>query len=190
MAPAANLEPSETLSAALADAYEAHFDFVWRSLRRLGVPADMLEDAVQDVFVVAAKKIEQFEGRAKLRTWLFAIAQRVAQRKRRDRFRHLRRNEAVAAEHQHAPRQDDTMAAKDAADTLSAMLDQLDDAQRLVFVLVEAEGMTAVEVAASLETNVNTVYSRLRSARKKMQALAAQLAQSDRSTSDRQGGPR
>ncbi len=92
------------------------------------------------------------------------------------------------------------MAAKDAADTLAAMLDQLDDAQRLVFVLVEAEGMTAVEVAASLETNVNTVYSRLRSARKKMQALAAQLAQSDRPMSDRpmsdrpmsdrRGGPR
>ena len=32
----------------LAQAYEEHFEFVWRSLRRLGVPENMLEDATQD----------------------------------------------------------------------------------------------------------------------------------------------
>lgn len=158
---------------ALAEAYEAHFDFVWRSLRRLGVPADGLEDAAQDVFVVAARKIHEFEGRAKVRTWLFAIAQRVAMRKRRDAFRHHRRTEAVEREHAHfdAGHVNPT-AAQDAATMLASMLEQLDEAQRLVFVLVEIEGMTAVEVAESLGANVNTVYSRIRSAKKRMQALA------------------
>lgn len=160
------------MSEALAEAYEAHFDFVWRSLRRLGVPAEGLEDAAQDVFVVAARKIHEFEGRARLRTWLFAIAQRVAMRKRRDAFRHRRRTEAVSAEQAHLPGRSDPMSARDAAAILAAMLEQLDEGQRLVFVLVEIEGMTAVEVAESLGANVNTVYSRLRSARKRMQALA------------------
>lgn len=176
MTSAPQLDPARALSAELAVAYEAHFDFVWRSLRRLGVPPDMLEDAAQDVFVVAARKIGEFEGRARLRTWLFAIAQRVAQRKRRDRHRHLRRTEAAAAEQAHADvaRETDPMAAHDAAATLASLLDKLDEGQRLVFVLVEVEGMTAVEVAESLGVNVNTLYSRLRSARQRLRELAAE----------------
>src|SRR5690606_11413636 len=47
--------------------YKAHFAFVWRSLRLLGVPADAAEDAAQDTFDVVARQLGGFEGRAELR---------------------------------------------------------------------------------------------------------------------------
>src|SRR5688572_27982504 len=63
--------------------YEAHFDFVWRSLRLLGLPGEVLEDAVQDTFSVVARQLGAFEGRSQLTTWLFQILRRVAANHRR-----------------------------------------------------------------------------------------------------------
>jgi RNA polymerase sigma factor (sigma-70 family) len=66
-----------------ADLYELQFAYVWRTLRALGVDAEQIEDAVQDAFLVVHRRLGEFEGRARIETWLFAIAQRVAQRYRR-----------------------------------------------------------------------------------------------------------
>src|SRR3954470_18698677 len=69
--------------------YEAHVDFVWRGFRRLGVPASRLDDAVQDVFLVVHRRLDSFEVRSSVKTWLFGIALRVA----RDHHRSRRRKE-------------------------------------------------------------------------------------------------
>src|SRR5512132_2053673 len=58
--------------------YAAHVGFVWRVLRTLGVTDAQVEDAVQDVFVVVHRRLGEWEGRAAITTWLFAIARRVA----------------------------------------------------------------------------------------------------------------
>ncbi len=63
---------------AFDDVYTAHVGFVWRIARTLGVPAAALEDAVQDVFVVVHRRLPEFEPRAAITTWLFAITRRVA----------------------------------------------------------------------------------------------------------------
>src|SRR5208337_3308206 len=60
----------------------AHFDFVWRVLRRLGVPESIAEDATQDVFIVADRKMRDVWPQ-KEKSFLFAIALRVAAEKRR-----------------------------------------------------------------------------------------------------------
>ena len=60
-----------------------HFDFVWRSLGRLGVPPEGIEDAAQDVFLVVHRRLADFEGRSSLTTWLYGIALRVARDHRR-----------------------------------------------------------------------------------------------------------
>src|SRR5438477_9556731 len=65
-----------------AEAYAAHFRYVWRCLRSLGVRDGSLDDAVQDVFLVVERKLSGFDGRAELRTWLYAISLRVARRYR------------------------------------------------------------------------------------------------------------
>src|SRR6187402_2587413 len=70
----------------LGAVYEAHFRYVWRCLRSLGVHDAQLDDAVQDVFVVVQRRLGEFDGNAALRTWLYAIALRIA-RKYRDSAR-------------------------------------------------------------------------------------------------------
>lgn len=167
--PAINSAPDER--ARLSAIYREHFEFVWRSLRRLGAPEHALEDATQDVFLVAARRIDEFEGRSSIRTWLFGIAMRVVRAQRRTAWRHQRRVDALAAAPIEAPR--DPIEQRDAQRLLLTLLDQLDDDKRAVYVLAELEGMTAVEIAEGLGSNVNTIYTRLRSARQQLRAAAA-----------------
>jgi len=136
-------------------------------LRRLGVPAEQVDDAVQEVFLAAARRLAEFEGRAALSTWLFAIALRVVQRLRRNEHRHRRRVEALGAAG--PPSSIEPHRHTEAADTLHRLLDLLDDDKRIVFVLVELEGFTAPEIADMLGVKLPTVYTRLRAARLRLE---------------------
>jgi RNA polymerase sigma-70 factor (ECF subfamily) len=157
--------------AELVALYRAHFQFVWRSARRLGVPPAALDDVVQDVFLVVARRLAEFRGESSVKTWLFAITLRVVREHRRSTFRHLRRVEALA---ESGPAEaTDPIARSDAQRLLLRLLDRLDDDRRSVYVLAELEGLTAQEIADGLRLNVNTVYSRLRSARAQLERQLA-----------------
>lgn len=160
-------------SGALAEAYEAHFDFVWRSLRRLGVPAAQLEDAVHDVFLIAHRRLGEFEGRSSLKTWLFAIALRVAHNVRRSLARHpiVESEGEVATDASFAP---DVQAERSRAMELGVrLLNELDVDKRAVFILAELEQLPASEIGAALGIPLFTVYSRLRAARRAFDAALA-----------------
>ncbi len=160
----------------LAKTYREQYGFVWRSLRRLGVPDDAVDDAVHDVFVVAARRLHEFEGRAAITSWLFAVAVRVSKHQRRAVARHRRRKDALAAEVDAvAPTNPDDFARQDAARTLHALLERLDEPLRHVYILMELEQMTGREVAQILSLNVPTVHSRLRSARQQLRRHAEAL---------------
>jgi RNA polymerase sigma-70 factor (ECF subfamily) len=143
------------------EVYAAHFAFVWRVLRTFGVSDAVLEDAAQDVFVVVHRRLPEWEGRAQITTWLFAIARRVAQaHRRKDGRTDPLEEEPVGAA--------DTFAAfsrAQAAATVMAILDTMDEDKRIVFALVELEQLSVPEVARMLDLNLNTAYSRLRLAR-------------------------
>jgi RNA polymerase sigma-70 factor (ECF subfamily) len=160
-------EPSGSPAAAPAgfeQAFRDHHAFVWRMVRRLGVAESSVDDAVQDVFLVLARRFHEFdEARGSLRGWILAIAARVARQHRRATGRRHRLLAAFAREPRetsHAP-----ASSGDDAGTLHALLDTLDDDQRMVVVLLELEQMTAPEVASLLGLKVPTVHSRLRLAR-------------------------
>lgn len=165
-------------SPALVAVYREHFQFVWRSARRLGAPAPAIDDVVQDVFLIVARRLPEFRGEASMRTWLFAITMRVVQLHRRSASRHLRRVEAFAEAHAEDGGSD-PYARRDATDILLKLLEQLDDERRAVFVLAELEGMTAQEIAAGLGLNVNTVYSRLRAARQQLERVLPEAARTE-----------
>lgn len=153
--------------------YETHFDFVWRSARMLGASADAADDVVQDVFLVAHRRLSDFEARASEKTWLFAIARRVVSAQRRSlrrRWRLMMKARSDEPESSSTPYE--AAARSEAHRTVVAALAELPEEQRVVFALAELEDMTATEIAAALDVNVNTVYSRLRIARR---ALAARL---------------
>lgn len=150
---------------AFEEAYEQLFDFVWRSMRRLGVAPASVDDAVQDVFMVVHRKLHEFEGRSSLKTWVYGIALRVA----RDYERSVRRKGGHHALNEDLPDRSpgpaEALAKAEAVRVLDTILAKLDVDKRTVFVLAEVEEMTAPEIAEALGINVNTVYSRLRAAR-------------------------
>ncbi len=164
----------------LAAIYREHFAFVHRSLRRLGTPEHALDDACQDVFLVAARRLDQFEGRSSVKTWLFGVAMRVVRSHRRTTWRHRRKVDALATEAPVlGPSSERPHARRDVQLTLLHLLAELPEDRRSIYVLVELEGLSAAEVARGFELNVNTVYTRLRAARRDLR-LAAERLQSPR----------
>lgn len=150
---------------ALDAIYREHFEFVWSVLRRLGVADADVEDASQDVFVVAHRRLAQFEGRAAVRTWLYSIAMRVAANRRR---KHARRDALIHLHGVSSPMPDDLeeLAARgEARAILERLLDRLDEHKRVVFVLAELEELTVPAIADLVGENPRTIYSRLRAAR-------------------------
>jgi len=171
----------------LEDLYSAHFDFVWRSLRRLGVPEAAVEDAAHDVFLVVYRRWSEFQHQSSVKTWLFSIALRVAQNSRRywARRRSQELDDEMADAAQAAP--DELSARAENVRLAYRLLGELDPDKRAVFFLAELEQLPAPEIARALEIPVNTVYSRLRAARREFEAALgryeAQASRRDRWTS-------
>ena len=146
--------------------YRAHFAYVWRTLCRLGWPREEVADAAQDVFLVAFRKLEQFEQRSSLRTWLFGICYRctLARWRRADRHQ-VAPPAAVEALPDRAPDQATVLETGQRRAVLETILEQLSVEQRAVFTLYEIEGLEGADIAEVLQIPIGTVYSRLRSAR-------------------------
>jgi len=170
----AMLRPPRVTSApavpSFEEVYDEHAEFVWRSLRRLGVPEASVDDALQDAFVVVHRRLGEFEGKSSVRTWLFSIVLRVARNQRRSLRRHAPELALASEANDELPSPDvrgpeGRAEDAEAVRTLYALLDQLDEDKREVFVLADLEEMTAPEIAAALSLNVNTVYARIRAAR-------------------------
>jgi len=158
------------VEAAVERLYREHHAFVWRNARRLGCAEEWVDDAVQEVFLVAARRLHELGPESNLRGWLFAIVFRVVQRLQRDRARYRARVQRFGVAQsgaQHPSHEDSTQAAR----LLRHLLAQLDDAKRVVIILVELEGMTSAEVAATLSIPQGTVDTRLRAARRRLQQL-------------------
>ena len=152
--------------------YAQYSDFVRRVLRIHGVGPWCLEDAAQDVFLVVFRRFDDFVPRASHKTWLFAIAARVA----KDYRRRASRKEGLLELDEHEPvcsRSDPyaSVAAVQALRELDRQLGLLDVGRRDVFILAQVEQMTAPEIAETLRLKLNTVYSRLRSARREFGAM-------------------
>jgi RNA polymerase sigma-70 factor (ECF subfamily) len=169
------LEDAESGSPRFAAFYRQHFSFAWSCLRRLGVPASAIDDAAQELWVTAHRRLRELgwpndfrEPRA-AKSWLFAIARRVASHHRRSEHRHRRKLEAISWSR--ATRQEDSP--RESAMIVEAILDQLDPRVREAFVLSEIEGWTAPEIAKATGANTNTVYWRVRVARQELQTQLA-----------------
>jgi RNA polymerase sigma-70 factor, ECF subfamily len=163
--------------------YDEHFDFVWRSLRRLGVERSLLDDALQDVFLVVHRRLSQFEQRSSLKTWLFGICLRVASDYlRRRRHRPLGGEPALDLPDVGSPDPLEQAARGEAVAFLDAQLSALDPDKRAVFILSELEDMSGPEIAEAVGVNVNTVMSRLKAARAQFEASVKRHQARDRHT--------
>jgi RNA polymerase sigma-70 factor (ECF subfamily) len=173
--------------------YEAHVDFVWRNLRRLGVAASEVDDKTQEVFVIAHRRFAEFEDRGHgPRAWLFQMVLRVASEARRHRRRHPVDPDGGVAQERISvePAQAAALDRREALGRLDRALSRIDVGRRVVLVLHEIEEMTAPEIAESLGIPLNTVYSRLRVARGELEAALAEESVRARSTKAASAGVR
>lgn len=154
--------------------YTEHFDFVWRTLRRLGVQPATVDDAVQDVFIVMLRRRAEFRGQSSYRTWLYGIACNVAREYRRKQQRSA--DTAPISESQLAPGPGphEHASSAEALRLIEHFLVTLDEPKRDVFILIELEQLSAPEVAQALGVKLNTVYSRLRAAREAFTRMVQQ----------------
>jgi RNA polymerase sigma-70 factor (ECF subfamily) len=167
-----------TSKARLARAFEQNAVFIWRSLRRLGVPREAADDATQQVFLVAARRMHEI-SEGKERAFLFQSAMRIAMEFRREfsatRGRAEPDDEVLFERVDPALRPDDALDQQRTLRLLGHVLEEMPIERRAVFVLYEIEGVTMAEIAAMMQIPMGTVASRLRLARDDFRAAAARL---------------
>jgi RNA polymerase sigma-70 factor (ECF subfamily) len=157
--------------------YDEWSHFVWRNARRLGVPSSRVEDVVQDVFVVVHRRLGDFDGRGAIQSWIFGILVRVVRHYRRSYQRKDARCTSLEEEAEyHNISQPGACPIEQAENAeqvrlLEQLLGKLDEDKRTLLVLSELEGWTLREIAEYFGTNTNTVYSRLRSAKRAFEVL-------------------
>jgi len=154
----------------------AHHDALWRFLRRMGVADGQVEDAVQQVLVVFARRAEDVEAGAE-RPFLFSTALRVASdvRRKASRSREIADEEAALRHADPGPDAERQLGDKELRRWLDRLLDELAPELRAVFVLTELEEMTMAEIGRLLSIPAGTVASRLRRAREVVEVKAEQL---------------
>ena len=166
-----------------------YFDFIWRSLRQLGVPDADVDDATQQVFVIATQKLERIEPGCE-RSYLYSIALRIAARARRTRDRRREVADGDLVQHEDpSPDPEEAAARRHALELLDEVLAGMPLQLRAVFTLYELEEVNVPEIAAMLGIPVGTVASRLRRARQEFQARARVVERGALSKSQTKSAP-
>ena len=161
--------------------YRSEFPYVWKTLRRLGAPAQDLEDLAHDLFVVVHRHLNDFDPDRPLRPWLFGIAVRVVSDFRRSP-RSAREILGETAEPvDGAPSPHERLEGTEARAVLMKALDGLDLDRRAVFVMHELDEIPVPEIASTLAIPLNTAYSRLRLARVDVSAAIQRFRAGERS---------
>jgi RNA polymerase sigma-70 factor, ECF subfamily len=149
------------------EAFQAEFDYLCRTLRRLGVPAHDLEDEVHEVFLVLSRKWGEYDASRPLRPYLFGIALRlVAGRRRRARRDVSRSAEDIS---DGGPQPDEALEAAYARELVLRALDRVPLPRRAVLVMHDIDEMPMRTIAEALSLPLFTGYSRLRKARKEFE---------------------
>jgi RNA polymerase sigma-70 factor (ECF subfamily) len=135
----------------------SHYESIYRFLLHMVRDPHHAEDLTQETFVTAWERIDTFQGRSTLATWVH----RIAYSKCIDSQRTERRNAAIRQTHATSPVAPDdplqTAMADDEARHLHRLLEELDPAQRAVLVLHYVQGQSYREMAVVLDEPSGTV---------------------------------
>lgn len=157
--------------------YRAWFGQVLRWVRRLGGPTSDHEDLAQDVFVIAKRRLEAFDGE-NLGGWLYRITRNRVRDHRRLKWYlaassgHTESPEGLL-EHRAGPLEE--LEIKRRCLNLQQQLLRLREDELVSLLLLELDGHSGEEIAEMLGVPVNTVWSRVRRARLKLAASGAKL---------------
>ena len=160
----------------LRSLFEMHYTSMWRLLRRLGVRPDQLDDATQEVFWVAARRLSDIEA-GREHSFLYGVALRVAasELRRQKAAMPLVEFEQIPSLVDQRPSPEEQLAERQAREVLDDVLNRLPIDLRTVFVLYELEGLEVRQIAELEEIPVGTASSRLRRAREEFSAIAKRV---------------
>ena len=131
--------------------YRAHASTVGRWARRFGGPQVDAEDIVQEVFLLAKRRLHHWEPGAKITTWLFRATEKIARRaRRRIRLRNLFVHAFgvnTTSTTQPGPSALDQIIREDTCRKVYAIFDQLPERHRRVLILFELEGLSTREIS-------------------------------------------
>jgi RNA polymerase sigma-70 factor (ECF subfamily) len=167
--------PAPRLAEQFRQIFVSELDYVYNSLRRLGIPERDLPDVTHDTFVVVHRKLDQLDPARPVRPWLFGIAYRVASDHRmlcRNHREHLGVEAHPVSE---APTADEQLAAHEDRRLVTDALAALPLDRRAVIVMHEIDGIPIPDVADALGIPLNTAYSRLRIARRELEVAIKRL---------------
>jgi len=155
------------------EAYQRELDYLMRTLRRLGVEAGDVEDLAQEVFLVLRRTWQTYDPTRALKPYLFGIAFRVAASYRRKRWREVPL--ASIESPGHFPSPDRELEASQARALVLAALDRIPLKRRAVLIMHDLDEVSVQDVAATLSIPLFTAYSRLRKARRELEAAVTRV---------------
>jgi RNA polymerase sigma-70 factor (ECF subfamily) len=155
------------------NAFQSEFDYLCRTLRRLGVRPEDIEDEAHEVFLVLNRKWPDFDRSRPLRPYLFGIAFRVVASHKRKQQREL--PQALDEAAGHAPRPDEALEAAHARALVLAALSRVPLLRRAVLVMHDIDEVPMRDIASALSLPLFTGYSRLRKARREFEAAVKAL---------------
>jgi RNA polymerase sigma-70 factor (ECF subfamily) len=159
----------------LAGLFDQQSEYVWNTLRRLGIHESELEDLVHEVFLKVQRRLDDYDPQRPVKPWLFGFAYRVAADHRRLARHRVEVLGVVVEAEDPLPSMDRTMELEEERQLVEAALDCVDIGRRAVLIMHDVEDVPIPAVAHALEIPVNTAYSRLRLGRAELAAAVTRL---------------
>jgi RNA polymerase sigma-70 factor (ECF subfamily) len=159
---------------------ERHSRALFRLAHRMTGNQHDAEDVVQEAFLRAYRRLDQFEDRSQVGSWLFRIASNCAYdllRSRQRRDRHLERDDDGLVEARPASDAGPERLAEgaDVRRGVRAAMDEMSDRERSAFALRHFEGWSIAEIAAALGLDESATKQSIFRAVKKARAVLAPL---------------
>jgi RNA polymerase sigma-70 factor (ECF subfamily) len=157
---------------ALGELYDRYARDVWRATYHVQGNAADAEDIVHTVFMKLPEIAKSYDGRSNARPWLVGIAVRIASRHRRGigRFLRILTSFAITAPTSRELDPERDAIAKQEINAVDAAVAKLPPHQRIVFTLIELEGLSGEDVGRALSLPAATVRTRLHHARRNLYA--------------------
>jgi RNA polymerase sigma-70 factor, ECF subfamily len=165
--------PRLTADEACLGAFQKELDYIYRTLRRLGTAAAEVDDLAQEVFLALRRCWSEYDPGRPLRPYLFGIAFRIASAYERKRRREVAFGVVEVGDA--GPGPDDTLQSKQARALVLAALERIPLPRRAVLVMHDIDDIPVSAVASVLDIPLFTVYSRLRKARRELEAAIRRL---------------
>lgn len=163
-----------TADEACLEAFQRELDYIYRTLQRLGTHPSELDDLAQDVFLALRRSWSQYDTTRPLRPYLFGIAFRIAAAHQRKNRREVAFG--VIETDDVAPRPDDVLQTKQARALVLAALERIPLPRRAVLVMRDLDDVPIDAIASVLSIPLFTAYSRLRKARRELEAAVRRIS--------------